>query len=213
VCCVHGQHAHALPHRRARAAFRARAGGQVDPRVGGRFEIFGGAVRATFTELSAQRIAFDWHFNSWREGVVSKARARMFFVNVRMGHMLLGRECGDCLRVHKRGGCPWVASSVYVVLALALRACVGACATAEAHRRGPPRTACQRASAHALHAWLRTQVTITLEEPSPGSTVLRLQHSGIPREDKFGGDAVETTRSGWRQQILHRIRAVFGYGL
>ena len=99
------------------------------------------------------------------------------------------------------------------MLALALRACVGACATAEAHRRGPPRTACQRASAHALHAWLRTQVTITLEEPSPGSTVLRLQHSGIPREDKFGGDAVETTRSGWRQQILHRIRAVFGYGL
>ena len=45
---------------------------QVDPRVGGRFEIFGGAVRAVFTELSSQRIAFDWHFNSWKEGVVSK---------------------------------------------------------------------------------------------------------------------------------------------
>ncbi|KAK9821579.1 hypothetical protein WJX81_007361 [Elliptochloris bilobata] len=101
---------------------------QVDPRVGGRFEILGGAVRATFTELSPQRIALDWHFSSWREGVVSK-------------------------------------------------------------------------------------VVITLEEPTEGSTLLKLSHSGIPREDKFGGDAVETTRSGWRQQILYRVRAVFGYGL
>ena len=47
---------------------------QVDPRVGGRFEIFGGAVRAVFTELSPQRIALDWHFNSWKEGVVSKVQ-------------------------------------------------------------------------------------------------------------------------------------------
>ena len=57
------------------------------------------------------------------------------------------------------------------------------------------------------------QVVITLEEPSEGSTLLRLSHRGIPRDDKFGGDAVETTRTGWHKQILHRIRAVFGYGL
>ena len=43
--------------------------------MGGRFEIFGGAVRATFTELAPQRIALDWHFNSWQEGVKSKARS------------------------------------------------------------------------------------------------------------------------------------------
>ena len=64
-----------------------------------------------------------------------------------------------------------------------------------------------------LTAHLLMQVVISLEEPSEGSTVLRLSHRGIPREDKFGGDAVETARTGWRQQILHRIRAVFGYGL
>lgn len=57
------------------------------------------------------------------------------------------------------------------------------------------------------------QVVIALEEPSEGTTLLKVEQRGIPREDKFGGDALETTRSGWRQQILHRIRAVFGYGL
>lgn len=48
--------------------------------MGGRFEIFGGAVRAVFTELSPQRIALDWHFNSWKEGVVSKVQPCVCYV-------------------------------------------------------------------------------------------------------------------------------------
>ena len=34
------------------------------------------------------------------------------------------------------------------------------------------------------------------------------------QEDRFGnGDVVESTAEGWRRQIFHRIRAVFGFGL
>lgn len=59
-----------------------------------------------------------------------------------------------------------------------------------------------------------SKVHITLDEPSQGTTVLNLTHTGIPEEDSFGnGDVLETTTSGWKQQIFHKIRAVFGYGL
>ena len=58
------------------------------------------------------------------------------------------------------------------------------------------------------------QVRITLEEPQEGTTVLHLTHSGIPEEDGFGNeDVLETTTNGWKQQIFHKIRAVFGFGL
>lgn len=59
-----------------------------------------------------------------------------------------------------------------------------------------------------------SKVHLTLEEPSQGTTILKLSHTGIPEEDSFGnGDVLETTTSGWKQQIFHKIRAVFGYGL
>ncbi|KAK9822585.1 hypothetical protein WJX74_007697 [Apatococcus lobatus] len=103
---------------------------QVEPKVGGRFSIFGGSVLATFTKLEpAQTICLDWRFTSWHEKDMSK-------------------------------------------------------------------------------------VTINLEEPQPGTTVLKLEHTGIPEEDQFGNSGtVEQARSGWQQQIFYRIRAVFGYGL
>jgi len=59
-----------------------------------------------------------------------------------------------------------------------------------------------------------SKVHIVLEEPSQGTTILKLTHTGIPEEDSFGnGNVLETTTSGWKQQIFHKIRAVFGYGL
>lgn len=58
------------------------------------------------------------------------------------------------------------------------------------------------------------QVSISLEEAEQGTTVLRLHHTSIPHEDKYGNSDVEgTTRHGWQNLILHRIKAVFGYGL
>lgn len=58
------------------------------------------------------------------------------------------------------------------------------------------------------------QVVISLEEPQEGTTVLRLKQTGVPKEDRFGnGDVVESTAQGWKAQIFHRIRAVFGFGL
>ncbi|KAL3150949.1 hypothetical protein ABBQ32_000695 [Trebouxia sp. C0010 RCD-2024] len=59
-----------------------------------------------------------------------------------------------------------------------------------------------------------SKVDIKLEEPEQGTTILTLHHTGIPHEDKYGNSDVEgTTRNGWQQLILHRIKAVFGYGL
>ena len=123
--------------------------------MGGRFEIFGGAVRAVFTELSPQRIALDWHFNSWKEGVVSKVQPCVCYVCCSAPVLLLkpGR-----LRLR-----PVVCCEGSRLLG------------ATAQQTALP---------------LLTQVVISLEEPSEGSTVLRLSHRGIPREDKFGGDAV-----------------------
>ncbi|DBB12392.1 hypothetical protein WJX82_000894 [Trebouxia sp. C0006] len=59
-----------------------------------------------------------------------------------------------------------------------------------------------------------SKVEMKLEEPEQGTTILTLHHTGIPHEDKYGNSDVEgTTRNGWQQLILHRIKAVFGYGL
>ncbi len=58
------------------------------------------------------------------------------------------------------------------------------------------------------------QVRITLEELQEGVTLLKLVQKGVPKEDRYGnGEVVENTTHGWKQQIFHRIRAVFGFGL
>ena len=54
------------------------------------------------------------------------------------------------------------------------------------------------------------QVRITLEELQEGVTLLKLVQKGVPKEDRYGnGEVVENTTHGWKQQIFHRIRAVF----
>jgi hypothetical protein len=55
-----------------------------------------------------------------------------------------------------------------------------------------------------------------LEEPDVGTTVLKLRQTGIPEVDRFGNEMREVDRQveeGWKAQILHRLRAVFGYGM
>ncbi|CAK0780341.1 hypothetical protein CVIRNUC_005018 [Coccomyxa viridis] len=59
-----------------------------------------------------------------------------------------------------------------------------------------------------------SKVTITLEEVQDGVTVLKLIQKGIPKEDRYGNsEIVDNTTHGWKNQIFHRIRAVFGFGL
>ena len=44
--------------------------------MGGRFEIFGGAVEGSFTSLEApSALCLDWRFKNWPDGVVSKVRS------------------------------------------------------------------------------------------------------------------------------------------
>lgn len=58
-----------------------------------------------------------------------------------------------------------------------------------------------------------SKVTLTLEEAEPGTTICKLEQTGIPYEDRFGQAVQEHTENGWRNQIFGRIRQVFGYGV
>ncbi|CAB4263239.1 unnamed protein product [Prunus armeniaca] len=56
------------------------------------------------------------------------------------------------------------------------------------------------------------QVRLKLEEPEPGLTIVKLTHSDIPEEDRYGNaTVVENTERGWRDLIFQRIRAVFWF--
>ena len=49
---------------------------QVEPKVGGKFSIYGGSVEATFTALEEpSQIDMDWRFGNWPDGSVSKVWA------------------------------------------------------------------------------------------------------------------------------------------
>ncbi|CAN1278086.1 Activator of 90 kDa heat shock protein ATPase homolog 1 [Linum perenne] len=57
-------------------------------------------------------------------------------------------------------------------------------------------------------------VRLTLEEPEAGMTIVKLTHTDIPEEDRYGNaTVVENTERGWRDLIFHKIRAVFGFGI
>ncbi|KAJ6425747.1 hypothetical protein OIU84_026346 [Salix udensis] len=59
-----------------------------------------------------------------------------------------------------------------------------------------------------------SNVRITLDEPEPGVTIVKVIHTDIPEEDRYGNaTVVENTERGWRDLILNKIRAVFGFGI
>lgn len=59
-----------------------------------------------------------------------------------------------------------------------------------------------------------SKVRLTFEEPESGVTTVKLIHTDVPEEDRYGNSTVvENTERGWRDLIFHRIRAVFGFGI
>lgn len=59
-----------------------------------------------------------------------------------------------------------------------------------------------------------SNVSLVLSEPEPGTTICKLEQSGIPEEDRFGqGGVFEHVEKGWQIQVFTRIRQVFGYGV
>lgn len=59
-----------------------------------------------------------------------------------------------------------------------------------------------------------SKVCIQLEEKDKGSVTLTLKQDEIPETDRFGNhDVVNMTQAGWKQQMLHRMKQVFGYGI
>ncbi|KAL6145347.1 PREDICTED: activator of 90 kDa heat shock protein ATPase homolog [Fragaria vesca subsp. vesca] len=61
---------------------------------------------------------------------------------------------------------------------------------------------------------IQSKVTLAMDEPEPGLTVVKLTHVDIPEEDRYGNaTVVENTERGWRDLIFQRIRAVFGFGI
>lgn len=103
---------------------------EVEPRPGGAFRLFAGAVDASFVELSPpNRLILDWRFKDWAEGALSR-------------------------------------------------------------------------------------VIIDLAEPSEGTTIATVTHTGVPTLDRHGnGGVAGTVEAGWRGQVLGRLRQVFGYGV
>ncbi|KAK7392778.1 hypothetical protein VNO78_21226 [Psophocarpus tetragonolobus] len=61
---------------------------------------------------------------------------------------------------------------------------------------------------------VQSTVRIVFEEPEDGVTVVKLTHSDIPEEDRYGNATVlENTERGWRDLIFQRIRTAFGFGI
>jgi activator of HSP90 ATPase len=59
-----------------------------------------------------------------------------------------------------------------------------------------------------------SRVIITLDEKEKGTVGLTLRQEGIPETDRFGNhDVVNMTQAGWKQQMLLRMKQVFGYGI
>jgi len=58
-----------------------------------------------------------------------------------------------------------------------------------------------------------SRVVIQLEEKERGSVILKLKQTGIPDADRYGNhDVIGMTTAGWKQQVLLRMRQVFGFG-
>ncbi|KAL2326906.1 hypothetical protein Fmac_020333 [Flemingia macrophylla] len=61
---------------------------------------------------------------------------------------------------------------------------------------------------------MQSTVRIVFEEPEAGVTVVKLTHSDLPEEDRYGNaTVVENTERGWREHIFQRIRTVFNFGI
>ncbi|XP_022742766.1 activator of 90 kDa heat shock protein ATPase homolog [Durio zibethinus] len=61
---------------------------------------------------------------------------------------------------------------------------------------------------------VESTVRLVLDEPEPGVTIIKLTHTDVPEEDRYGNATVmETTERGWRDLIFNKIRAVFGFGI
>ncbi|XP_022766835.1 activator of 90 kDa heat shock protein ATPase homolog 1-like [Durio zibethinus] len=57
-------------------------------------------------------------------------------------------------------------------------------------------------------------VRLDFDEPEPGVTIIKLTHTDVPEEDRYGNaTVVENTERGWRDLIFNKIRAVFGFGI
>ncbi|KAH1060764.1 hypothetical protein GYH30_004293 [Glycine max] len=57
---------------------------------------------------------------------------------------------------------------------------------------------------------IESMVRIVFEEPEDGVTVVKLTHSDVPEEDRYGNaTVVENTERGWRDLIFQRIRTAF----
>ncbi|XP_054784206.1 uncharacterized protein LOC129291089 [Prosopis cineraria] len=61
---------------------------------------------------------------------------------------------------------------------------------------------------------MQSLVRLVFEEPEPGVTIIKLTHTDVPIEDRYGNaTVVENTERGWRDLIFQRIKTVFGFGI
>ncbi|KAG8087443.1 hypothetical protein GUJ93_ZPchr0010g10414 [Zizania palustris] len=61
---------------------------------------------------------------------------------------------------------------------------------------------------------VHSTVRLVFDEPESGVTVIKLNQTNVPEEDRYGNSTVvDNTERGWREQIFQRIRGVFGFGI
>ncbi|KAK4281799.1 hypothetical protein QN277_013251 [Acacia crassicarpa] len=61
---------------------------------------------------------------------------------------------------------------------------------------------------------LQSLVRLVFEETEPGVTIIKLTHTDVPTQDRYGNaTVVENTERGWRELIFQRIKTVFGFGM
>jgi activator of HSP90 ATPase len=59
---------------------------------------------------------------------------------------------------------------------------------------------------------LYSTVTITLDSPEYGETILHLVHAGIPQSDRFGNEGIpERVADGWNNHFWNRISKICGF--
>eukprot|EP00798_Chlamydomonas_sp_ICE-L_P010631 gene10631-12312_t len=225
----------------------------VEPKAGGKFSWFEGAVHGEFVEMEKDKhLVMKWKFSTWADSAWSKVDIRLGLPEfgtpiLNLVHSNIPKEYNFGLPVDIRLALPEIELSQFstTILNVDMRLEqpeVGTTILNLDHTNIPEEYMFEQpvdirlelpevgtTILNLVHTDIPEEdkigqpvldttdsynkVDIRLELPEVGTTILNLVHTDIPEEDKFGQPVLETTEKGWKNQILQRIRQVFGYGV
>ncbi|CAK9148442.1 unnamed protein product [Ilex paraguariensis] len=170
---------------------------RISKEVGGEFSIFDGSVTGTNVELQEGKLIVQkWRFGSWPDGIHSMVKILTFFFPFFCTNLWTLSNC--LLKANIIAVCSAkMPSGMRLYSRLAMT---------DGYRTG--------VYAYTYMLKVRMDVRLTLDEPEPGVTSIKLTHTDVPEEDRYGNaTVVDNTERGWRDLIFNKIRAVFGFGI